>query len=172
MSDRDLSPARLWRKIYWRVIPVVSIAWLCSYIDRGSLGYVAIPLSGDLGLSATDIGLAAGIVFVGYIVVPIPGNLIEYRIGARAWITGILVAWSLVTAATAAVDSAATLYLARILLGFAEGGFPARPRRARARAGGLAVGLPHRGNPEPARRRAGLVHPGQQAAGRVLAHPS
>ena len=122
MSDRDLSPARLWRKIYWRIIPVVSIAWLCSYIDRGSLGYVAIPLSGDLGLSATDIGLAAGIVFVGYIVVPIPGNLIEYRIGARAWITGILVAWSLVTAATAAVDSAATLYLARILLGFAEGG--------------------------------------------------
>jgi MFS family permease len=122
MSDLDAFPARLWRKIYWRVIPVVSIAWLCSYIDRGSLGYVAVPLSADLGLSATNTGLAAGLVFVGYIVVPVPGNLIEYRIGARAWITGILVAWSLVTAATAAVDSAATLYLARILLGFAEGG--------------------------------------------------
>lgn len=42
--------------------------------------------------------------------------------GARTWITGILIAWSLVTAATTAVDNAATLYLARILLGFAEGG--------------------------------------------------
>jgi ACS family tartrate transporter-like MFS transporter len=124
MSDRDRapSPARLWRKIYWRIIPVVSIAWLCSSIDRGSLGYVAVPLSKDLGLSATGLGFAAGIVFVGYIVVPVPGNLVQYRVGARTWITGILIAWSLVTAATAAVDSAATLYLARILLGFAEGG--------------------------------------------------
>jgi hypothetical protein len=74
MSDRDRypSPARLWRKIYWRIIPVVSIAWLCSSIDRGSLGYVAVPLSKDLGLSATNLGFAAGVVFVGYIVVPVP----------------------------------------------------------------------------------------------------
>jgi MFS transporter, ACS family, tartrate transporter len=122
MTDLDPSPDRLWRKIFRRIIPVVTIAWLCSYIDRGSLGYVAVPLSKDLGLSATSFGFAAGIVFIGYVVVPVPGNLIAYRVGARTWITGILVAWSLVTAATAAVDSAATLYLARILLGFAEGG--------------------------------------------------
>ena len=122
MGDPGTSAARLWRKIYWRIIPVVSIAWLCSFIDRGSLGYVAVPLSKDLGLSATGFGFAAGLVFLGYIVVPVPGNLIAYRVGVRTWITGILIAWSLVTAATAAVDSAATLYLARILLGFAEGG--------------------------------------------------
>ena len=122
MTDLDISPDRLGRKICWRIIPVVSIAWLCSYIDRGSLGYVAAPLSKDLGLSATSFGFAAGIVFIGYIVVPVPGNLIAYRVGVRTWITGMLIAWSLVTAATAAVDSAATLYLARILLGFAEGG--------------------------------------------------
>ena len=47
-----------------------------------------MPLSRDLGLSATDIGFAAGIVFAGYITVPVPGNLIQYRIGARTWITG------------------------------------------------------------------------------------
>jgi len=122
MADVDVFPARLWRKICWRILPVVSVAWLCSYVDRSSLGYVAVPLSKDLGLSATDIGFAAGVVFLGYIVVPVPGNLIAHRVGARAWITGLLLAWSLVTAATAAVDSAATLYLARILLGLAEGG--------------------------------------------------
>jgi MFS transporter, ACS family, tartrate transporter len=116
------APARLWRKIFWRLIPVVSIAWLCSFIDRGSLAYVAVPLSKDLGLSVTGLGFAAGAVFIGYTVMPVPGNLIQYRVGARAWITGILIAWALVTAATAAVDSAATFYLARILLGFAEGG--------------------------------------------------
>src|SRR5579862_5796768 len=116
------SPAQLWRKIFWRLIPVVSIAWLCSYIDRSSLGYVAVPLSKDLDLDATGIGFAAGAVFLGYVVMPIPGNLIQHRIGARTWMTRILIAWALITAATAAVDSAATLYLARILLGFAEGG--------------------------------------------------
>jgi MFS family permease len=115
-------PERLWRKIYWRIIPVVAMAWLCSFIDRSSLGYVAVPLSKNLGLSATGIGFAASIVFIGYIVVPVPGNLIAYRVGARTWISCLLIAWSLVTAATAAVDSVATLYLARILLGFAEGG--------------------------------------------------
>jgi sugar phosphate permease len=122
MSDLGTSPARLWRKIYWRIIPVVGIAWLCSFIDRSSLGYVAVPLSKDLGLSATGLGFAAGVVFLGYILVPVPGNLIEYRVGARTWITCILIAWAMVTVATTAVDSAATLYLARIFLGFAEGG--------------------------------------------------
>jgi len=114
--------ARLWRKVYWRIIPVVGVAWLCSWIDRNSLGYVAVPLSRDLGLSAADLGFAAGLVSVGYTVIPVPGNLMACRVGARTWITGILVAWALVTAATAAVDSAVTLYLARIVLGFAEGG--------------------------------------------------
>lgn len=105
MNNSDAASARLWRKICWRVIPILGIAWLCSYLDRSSLGYVAVPLSRDLGLSATDIGFAAGIVFLGYVVVPVPGDLIQYRIGARRWITGILIAWSLVTAATAAAFS-------------------------------------------------------------------
>jgi MFS transporter, ACS family, tartrate transporter len=87
MSNPDVSPARLWRKIYWRLIPVVGVAWLCSYLDRSSLGYVVVPLSRDLGLSATGLGFAAGIVSVGLYRRPVPGNLIRYRIGARAWIT-------------------------------------------------------------------------------------
>jgi hypothetical protein len=58
MNDRPPSAARLWRKIYWRIIPLVSIAWLCGSIDRGSVGYVAVPLSKDLGLSAMDLGFA------------------------------------------------------------------------------------------------------------------
>jgi MFS transporter, ACS family, tartrate transporter len=116
------SRSALWRKIYWRTIPILGIAYLCSYIDRVNLGYVAVPLSKDLGLSATAMGFAAGIFFLGYIVVEIPGNLIQYRLGARTWITLILLTWALITAATTAVDSTASLYLARVFLGFAEGG--------------------------------------------------
>jgi len=120
-----MDSARLWRKLYWRTIPILGLAYLCSYIDRVNLGYVAVPMSKDLGLTAADIGFAAGIFFIGYILMQVPGNLIQYRVGARAWITRILIAWALITAATAAVDSAAMLYIARIVLGFAEGGLPA-----------------------------------------------
>jgi MFS transporter, ACS family, tartrate transporter len=125
LSDPGPARARLWRKVYWRTIPILGAAYLCSYIDRVNLGYVAVPMSKDLGLSAADIGFAAGVFFLGYIVMQVPGNLIQYRVGARAWITRILIAWALITAATAAVDSPAALYLARIVLGFAEGGLPA-----------------------------------------------
>jgi ACS family tartrate transporter-like MFS transporter len=118
----DPSATRLWRKIYWRLIPILSIAYLCSYIDRVNLGYVGVPLSKDLGLSAAGMGFAAGIFFVGYTLAEIPGNLVQYRVGARKWITCILITWGSITAATAAVDNAATLYIARTLLGFAEGG--------------------------------------------------
>jgi MFS transporter, ACS family, tartrate transporter len=143
LTGPDSSRGRLWRKVYWRTIPILGLAYLSSYIDRVNMGYIAAPMSKDLGLSATDVGFAAGIFFLGYIVMQVPGNLIQYRVGARAWITRILIAWALITAATAAVDSAATLYLARTLLGFAEGGLPAgillyftswMPRSQRSRA--------------------------------------
>jgi MFS transporter, ACS family, tartrate transporter len=125
MSNLGICRSRLWRKIYWRLIPILIIAYLSSYIDRVNLGYVAMPLSKDLGLSAAAMGFAAGIFFLGYIVVEIPSNLVQYRVGARIWITCILMIWGLITAATAAVDNAATLFIARILLGFAEGCLPA-----------------------------------------------
>jgi MFS transporter, ACS family, tartrate transporter len=123
--DTALPNTRLWRKIYWRLIPILSLAYVCSYVDRVNLGYVAVPLSRDLRLSAADLGFAAGIFFVGYIVVEVPSTMIQYRVGARIWLTRILIAWGLITVATAAVDSAAALYTARLLLGFAEGGLPA-----------------------------------------------
>jgi MFS transporter, ACS family, tartrate transporter len=116
---------RLWRRVAWRIIPLVGLAYVMSYIDRANLGYVAQPMSRDLGLSAAQIGLAGGLFFIGYILVEVPSNMALRRFGARKWITRILVTWGLVTAATAWVNSAATLYLARILLGFAEAGLAA-----------------------------------------------
>jgi sugar phosphate permease len=116
---------RLWRRVGARIIPLVGLAYVMSYIDRANLGYVAQPMSRDLGLDAAQIGLAGGLFFIGYILVEVPSNMALRRFGARKWITRILVTWGLVTAATSAVNSAATLYLARLLLGFAEAGLAA-----------------------------------------------
>ncbi|MFC4943017.1 MFS transporter [Pseudonocardia sp. GCM10023141] len=116
---------RMWRRVGWRIIPLIGVAYVTSYIDRANLGYIAAPLSRDLGLTAAQIGLAGGLFFIGYILVEVPSNLMLHRFGARKWITRILVSWGLITAGTAAVNSPAALYIARLLLGFAEAGLAA-----------------------------------------------
>lgn len=124
-TSTDAVSRRTWRKIGMRIIPLIGVAYVMSYIDRANLGYVASPMSRDLHINSSQLGLAAGLFFIGYILVEVPSNLALRRFGARKWITRILVTWGLVTAATAAVNSAATLYLARLLLGFAEAGLAA-----------------------------------------------
>lgn len=124
-SSTSLAASRTWRKVGLHIIPLIGVAYVMSYIDRANLGYVAAPMSRDLHLNSGQIGLAAGLFFVGYIIVEVPSNLALRRFGARKWITRIMLTWGLVTCATAAVHSAGTLYLARLLLGFAEAGLAA-----------------------------------------------
>ncbi|MYS85151.1 MFS transporter [Embleya scabrispora] len=121
----DRSMRRLWRKVGVRIIPFIGIAYVMSYIDRANLGYMAAPLSKDLGISRSQMGLASGLFFIGYVLVEVPSNMMLRRFGARRWITRILVTWGAVTMATAAVHNVGQLYAMRILLGFAEAGLAA-----------------------------------------------
>lgn len=124
-TTQNVVSPRTWRKVGIRIIPLVGLAYVASYIDRANVGYIAAPMSRDLHLSTGQIGLAAGLFFIGYILVEVPSNMMLRRFGARKWIARIMITWGLITAATAAVNSAATLYLARLLLGFAEAGLAA-----------------------------------------------
>ncbi|ORJ92520.1 4-hydroxyphenylacetate permease [Prescottella equi] len=116
---------QMWRKIGVRILPLVGIAYVISYIDRANLGYVAKPLSADLGVTSAQIGLAAGLFFIGYILVEVPSNMMLRRFGARLWISRIIISWGIVTALTGAVHTATQLYIARLALGFAEAGLAA-----------------------------------------------
>lgn len=124
-TAHDTVAPRTWRKVGVRIIPLVGLAYVASYIDRANVGYVAAPMSRDLHLTSSQLGLAAGLFFIGYVLVEVPSNMLLSRFGARKWIARIMVTWGLVTAATAVVDSATTLYIARLLLGFAEAGLAA-----------------------------------------------
>ncbi|MDQ0376369.1 MFS transporter [Amycolatopsis thermophila] len=124
-TTRAVVAPRTWRKVGFRIIPLVGLAYVASYIDRANVGYIAAPMSRDLHLTSGQIGLAAGLFFIGYILVEVPSNMMLRRFGARKWIARIMITWGLVTAATAAVNSAATLFLARLLLGLAEAGLAA-----------------------------------------------
>ncbi|MEU0502397.1 MFS transporter [Nocardia sp. NPDC005998] len=121
----SLDQAQLWRKVAVRIIPLVGIAYIISYIDRANLGYIGKPMSADLGMTSAQLGLAAGLFFLGYILVEVPSNMMLRKVGARLWISRIVVTWGIVTALTGTVHSTAQLYLARVALGFAEAGLAA-----------------------------------------------
>jgi MFS transporter, ACS family, tartrate transporter len=111
------------RKVLWRIIPFVFALYVVSYIDRANIGYAALQMNQELGLSASAFGFAAGVFFIGYFLFEVPSNLALARFGARVWIALILVMWGIVASLSAFVHSALQLYALRFLLGAAEAGF-------------------------------------------------
>jgi sugar phosphate permease len=88
-----------------------------------NVAYAALTMSHDLGLSDRVFGLGAGIFFVGYVLLEIPGALIVERWSARLWITRIMITWGLITVCVGFMHTANQFYLLRFLLGAAEAGF-------------------------------------------------
>jgi MFS transporter, ACS family, tartrate transporter len=113
----------IYRKISVRIIPFMMALYLVAFLDRVNIGFAALTMNADLGLSPSAYGWAAGIFFIGYLTFEVPGNLILERIGARFWIAGIAMVWGLVSIATGFVHGNMSLCIVRFLLGVAEAGF-------------------------------------------------
>jgi ACS family tartrate transporter-like MFS transporter len=111
------------RKVMWRVIPLIFVLYVISYIDRANIGYAALQMNAELALSSEAFGFAAGVFFIGYFLFEVPSNMALARFGARIWIARILVTWGAVAIASAFVRTATQLYVLRFLLGVAEAGF-------------------------------------------------
>ncbi|TGD96638.1 MFS transporter [Methylobacterium nonmethylotrophicum] len=115
--------AALYRKMMRRILPFLFVCYVVSYLDRVNVGFAALTMNKDIGLSATAFGIGAGLFFFGYFIAEIPSNLIMMRIGARIWIARIMITWGLVSAATAFVTGPVQFGIARFLLGLGEAGF-------------------------------------------------
>ncbi|MFB9128357.1 MFS transporter [Paraburkholderia dipogonis] len=111
------------RKAAWRFIPLLALAYFFNYLDRTSVGFAALTMNHALGLSATQFGWGAGIMFAGYCVCEVPSNLALYRFGARRWLARIMITWGLMAAATALATGPTSFYVIRLLLGIGEAGF-------------------------------------------------
>ena len=116
-------PQDVIRRVTRRLIPFAFICYVVAYIDRVNIGFAAAELQRDLGLSATEYGIGAGLFFLGYCLFEVPSNLILHRVGARIWIARIMIVWGLVSMATMFVTDVWTFYAARVVLGLAEAGF-------------------------------------------------
>lgn len=129
MTETQFSPAaadierRVFAKIGWRLMPVLILAYILNYLDRNNVGFAGLTMNEAIGLTAAQLGFGAGVFFAGYCFLEIPSNMVLYRVGARVWLSRIMISWGLVSAATAFAVGPNSFYALRLLLGAAEAGF-------------------------------------------------
>jgi D-galactonate transporter len=111
------------RRIAFRLLPFLWLLYVVAFLDRVNVAYAALEMTRDLRFSDKVIGLGAGIFFIGYVVLEIPGALIVERWSARRWIARIMISWGAITILVAFIQTAHQFYAVRFLLGAAEAGF-------------------------------------------------
>ncbi|WP_434718363.1 MFS transporter [Paraburkholderia sp. A1BS-2L] len=112
-----------YRKVAWRLIPLLMLCYVVAYLDRVNVGFAKLQMSAALNLSDAVYGFGAGIFFIGYFLFEVPSNVILHRVGARVWIARIMVTWGLVSIFTMFATTPTMFYVMRFLLGLCEAGF-------------------------------------------------
>ena len=120
---RDPVEVATMRKVGLRLVPFLILCYFIAYVDRVNVGFAALTMNKDIGLSAAAFGIGGGLFFVAYVLFEIPSNVAMERFGARRWIARIMVTWGLVGIGSAFVTGAVSFSVARFLLGAAEAGF-------------------------------------------------
>jgi ACS family tartrate transporter-like MFS transporter len=110
-------------KVRKRLLPLLFSLYIVAYLDRINVGFAALQMNREIGLSQAAFGFGAGIFFLGYFIFEIPSNLLLRRVGARRWIARIMISWGLTAAAMMFVRGAASFHALRFVLGIAEAGF-------------------------------------------------
>jgi MFS transporter, ACS family, tartrate transporter len=120
--EADLEQATM-RKVTRRFVPILFTSFVVAFLDRVNVGFAALTMNHDLGLSSTAFGFGAGLFFWTYFLLEVPSNVVLERLGARRWIARIMFTWGLVSGATAFVHGEYSFYAVRLVLGAAEAGF-------------------------------------------------
>jgi ACS family tartrate transporter-like MFS transporter len=119
----SLLELRAIRKITWRLIPFLMLLYFVAFLDRINVGFAALTMNKDVGLTSKMFGLGAGIFFLGYFAFEVPSTVILHKVGARFWIGRVMITWGLVSIAMAFTRGPISFYVLRFLLGLAEAGF-------------------------------------------------
>jgi ACS family tartrate transporter-like MFS transporter len=127
----DLIAERTRRRVTRRLLPYLLLLYLIAYIDRTNIGVAKLQMQGELQFTDAIVGFGAGIFFLGYFLLEIPGTLIVERWSARKWIARIMISWGIVaslmgfigTPWLSFIDPKWQFYSFRFLLGLAEAGF-------------------------------------------------
>jgi MFS transporter, ACS family, tartrate transporter len=111
------------KKVTLRLIPFLFLCFAISILDRVNIGFAGLQMNHQLGFSNAVFGFGAGVFFLGYFLLEVPGSAIMTKIGARKWISRIMITWAVVAILIAFVRTPMQFYIARFLLGIAEASF-------------------------------------------------
>jgi MFS family permease len=123
MSTQLTFEQQVMKKMAWRLMPLLIVMFLISFIDRQNVGFAKLEMVHDLGMTEASYGLGASLFFIGYLLFEVPSTLALHRFGARAWLARIMMTWGIVTVLMAFARSLPVFYSFRFALGVAEAGF-------------------------------------------------
>ncbi|KAK3720122.1 hypothetical protein LTR37_003945 [Vermiconidia calcicola] len=123
MEARSVDTKKTLRQMDYRVIPIVTLLYLLSFLDRGNIGNAKVQgMEEDLKLTGNRYNLAYTVFFFPYALLELPANLLLKKLRPSIWLPAIMVAWGLVTTLTGIVKSYNGLLVIRVMLGVAEAG--------------------------------------------------
>ena len=122
-SDVDGFRETVPRRIAVRLLPFLFLLYVIAFLDRMNVGAAALQMPHDLGFSDQVLGLGAGVFFLGYFLLQIPGALAAEHWSARRWISAVMFLWGILTVLMAFVQTEREFYAVRFLVGAAEAGF-------------------------------------------------
>ncbi|KAH8892983.1 MFS general substrate transporter [Thozetella sp. PMI_491] len=113
------------RKADLRLLPTMILIYIMNYLDRNAIGAARLGgLEADLNLKPNEFQTCVSILFVGYILMQVPSNMLLNKIGRpAAYLTGCMVVWGILCACSGITHSFAGLLVTRFLLGFVEAAF-------------------------------------------------
>ncbi|MYM21084.1 MFS transporter [Duganella sp. FT135W] len=113
----------IYRKISWRLLPLLMLCYIAAYLDRVNVGYVKLQMGAALDFSEQVYVLGVAVFFLGYCLCGLPANLLLEKIGARKMLLRLMLCWGAIAAACAFVREPIEFYVLRFLLGMLEAGF-------------------------------------------------
>jgi ACS family tartrate transporter-like MFS transporter len=111
------------RRAAWRLVPLILAMYIAAFLNRVNVSFAALTMNQDLGFSPEVYGWGTGVFFLGYLIFEVPSNLIMERVGARLWLSRIMITWAIVSMAFAFVQTPLMFFALRFMLGVAEAGF-------------------------------------------------
>jgi MFS family permease len=110
------------RARWTRLIPIAIIVYIISFMDRTNIGFALDGLQHDLGIDKAQQGLAAGVFFIGYISLQIPGGHLAEHWSAKKFVGIMILVWGCLAVLLGFVQNFAELLIVRFFLGVAEAG--------------------------------------------------
>lgn len=123
LNQSGVELERTFSTIKLRIVPFLILCYFIFFVDRVNVGFAALQMNRDLGLSPAVFGLGNALYFVSFFIFEIPSNLALQKFGAPRWMGRIMISWGLISAGMLFISGETSFYVMRFLLGAAEAGF-------------------------------------------------